>query len=214
MVRYSKLPFRLLCASYNTHLTYTPMILAKEFIRSPHARASDFTTCPLDRPLVVQFASKSPSDISRAAEMAKPYCDGVNLNCGCPQSWACQEGVGAALMKSPELVAEMVRAVKERCGEGFCVSVKIRVHNDVEETRRFVRIVEEAGVDYITVHGRTKNTRSSEPVDLEKIRAVKEVAAVPVLANGDVWSAEDVKRIVEFTGVDGKDSSGEAREMS
>ena len=108
------------------------------------------------------------------------------------------------MMKEPELVAEMVRKVKERCGKAFCVSVKIRVHKDVEETKRWVRLVEEAGVDYITVHGRMRSTRSSEPVDLEKIREVRMAARVPVLANGDVFSLEDVRRIVEFTGVDGE----------
>lgn len=92
----------------------------------------DFTTSDSDRPLVVQFAASTPVDFARAAEMVMPYSDGVNLNCGCPQSWAIQEGVGCAMMRKPDDVAAMVRAVKERCGAGFCVSVKIRVHKDIE----------------------------------------------------------------------------------
>jgi tRNA-dihydrouridine synthase 4 len=60
-----------------------------------------------------------------------PYCDGVNLNCGCPQSWAIQEGIGCKLIHEPELVRDMVLAVKERCGKDFCVSVKIRIHHDL-----------------------------------------------------------------------------------
>ena len=108
------------------------------------------------------------------------------------------------MMGKPEVVAEMVREAKRRCGEGFCVSVKIRVHRDVEETVRWVKIVEGSGVDYITCHGRMKSTRSSEPVDLLKIRRVKEAASVPVFANGDVYALADVKRIVDATGVDGK----------
>lgn len=64
--------------------------------------------------------------------MVQPYCDGVDLNCGCPQSWAIQEGIGCGLMRKPELVRDMVLAVKERCGKDFCVSVKIRIHNDLQ----------------------------------------------------------------------------------
>jgi tRNA-dihydrouridine synthase 4 len=84
------------------------------------------------------------------------------------------------------------------------VSVKIRVHGDIGMTLDFVRTVETSGVDYITVHGRTRATKSSEPVNLEAIKAVKMVATVPVVANGDVFSLEDAHRIAEFTGVDGR----------
>ncbi|KAL7275661.1 tRNA dihydrouridine synthase [Rhizina undulata] len=203
MVRYSKLPFRELVRDYGVDLCYTPMILAKEFVRNATARLTDFSTNSHDRPLVVQFGAHSALDFARASEMVQPYCDGVNLNCGCPQSWAIQEGVGCALMGNPELVRDMVKAVKERCGGGFSVSVKIRIHANLEETLRWVRIVETSGVDYITVHGRRRSQRSSEPVNLEAIRKVKDVAGVPVIANGDVFSLEDVERILAATGADG-----------
>jgi tRNA-dihydrouridine synthase 4 len=131
---------------YKVDLCYTPMILAKEFVRSNFARNSDFTTygtpststIPADTPLIVQFGASNALDFARAAEMVAPYCDGVNLNCGCPQSWAISEGVGCALMRKPELVAEMVREAKKRTGNGFCVSVKMRIHADLEETKRYV----------------------------------------------------------------------------
>jgi len=131
MVRYSKLPFRQLCRDYAVDLTYTPMMLAKEFIRHPHARYTDFSTNSLDRPVIAQFAAKDSVTLSRAAEMVFPYVDGVDLNCGCPQTWACQEGIGAGLMKDPEAVRDMVRGVKGRIGNALCVSTKIRIHTDL-----------------------------------------------------------------------------------
>ncbi|CZS91021.1 uncharacterized protein RCO7_01401 [Rhynchosporium graminicola] len=83
------------------------------------------------------------------------------------------------------------------------VSVKIRIHKDLRKTLDFVREVENAGVDFITVHGRMRSTRSSEPVNLDAIKLVKEHARVPIVANGDVFSRADVERIVSETGVDG-----------
>jgi len=136
--------------------------------------------------------------------LVKPYTDGVDLNCGCPQSWAIQEGIGCRLMQQPQLVKEMVRAAKDRCGEDFCVSIKIRVHHDLRETVDFVKMVESSGVDYITIHGRRRSQRSSEPVNSEAIALVKSVAGVPIVANGDVFSLGDAERIVGITGVDGK----------
>ena len=208
MVRYSKLPFRLLALSYCTDMAYTPMMLAKEFVRSERARQADFTTALSDAPTIVQFGAGNPTDFGRAAEMVSGNCDGVDLNCGCPQSWAVASGIGCALMGQPELVREMVLEAKRRCGKGFCVGVKMRVHGDLERTRRWVRVVQEgSGVDYITVHGRRRSTRSSVPVDLEAIRAVVQVADVPVFANGDVFTRSDAERIARFTGCDGELSS-------
>lgn len=97
-------------------------------------------------PTIVQFGANSPLELSRAATLAAPAVQGVDLNCGCPQSWACAETLGAALMNHRELVRDMVvdtRTLLERDGwdvgmekhvdspKGRSVSVKIRVHDDL-----------------------------------------------------------------------------------
>lgn len=203
MVRYSKLPFRALVRHFNVDIVYSPMILAREFVRNQVARDSDFTTNDQDTPLILQFGASNETDITRAAELAMPHCDGIGLNCGCPIRDQVREGIGAALMTKPELVASMVRAVKRGCGPEFCVEVKIRIHKDLEETVRFAKMVEEAGADYITVHGRLKTQRSSEPPNLDAIKLIKDSVACPVMANGDAFSMEAVDHIVQHTGVDG-----------
>lgn len=212
MVRYSKLPFRLLMRDYNVDVTYTPMMLASEFIRSQTARDSDFTTNSLElqptsdgrgHALIAQFASSSPEEFARAAHLISPWVDGVDLNCGCPQSWAIKEGIGCSLMEDPETVAAMVYAARAKLGSGKSVSVKIRIHKDLAQTLRWVAIVEAAGVHYITVHGRTRSQRSSTPPDLEAIGKVKAAANLPVFANGDVYGASDVDKIISSTRTDG-----------
>lgn len=204
MVRYSKLPFRQTVRDLSPHvIVYTPMILAREFVRAKVARDSDFTTNETDGPLIVQFGTNNELDLARAAVMIKPYCDGIGINCGCPIKEQNREGIGAALMSEPEKVANMVRAVKAACGPEFCVEVKIRIHTDLDETVRFAKMIQSAGVDYITVHGRRKCDRSSLPVNLEGIRRVKEAVSCPVVANGDCFKPSDVDRIVAATNVDG-----------
>ncbi|KAL2066961.1 hypothetical protein VTL71DRAFT_1385, partial [Oculimacula yallundae] len=210
MVRYSKLAFRQTVAQYGVDLTWTPMILAKEFNRSILARDSDFTTSTNPPPTIAQLGVNSSLEISRTATLLFPHVNGIDINCGCPQSWACADLLGAALMSHPTLVASMVSAAKSTLStfphslsKNKTVSVKIRIHKDLRQTLDFVREIEAAGVDFITVHGRMKSTRSSEPVNLEAIKLVKEHAKVPVVANGDVFALEDVSRIVGSTGVDG-----------
>ena len=212
MVRYSKLPFRLLARSYDTDITYTPMILAHEFIRSSIARDSDFTTCPLERQatpdgrqhaLIAQFASSEPEEFARAAQLIGPWVDGVDLNCGCPQSWAIKEGIGCSLMENPSLVASMIRAARARLGPEQSVSVKIRIHKDLAQTVRWVKEVEAAGVTFITVHGRTRSQRSSTAPDYEAIRQLRQHVSVPLVANGDAYVLSDVDKIATLTGADG-----------
>ncbi|KAK4620056.1 tRNA-dihydrouridine(20a/20b) synthase [NAD(P)+] [Fulvia fulva] len=212
MVRYSKLPFRLLARQYGTDVAYTPMMLAHEFNRSHIARASDFTTHPIEsqptsdgreHAVIAQFAASDPTEFARAAELISPWVDGVNLNCGCPQSWAIKEGIGCSLMENPEVVAEMVRMTKARLPSDKSVSVKIRLHKDLAQTTRWVEIVQEAGVDYITVHGRTRSQRSSTPPDYEAVRKLRPYINVPMFANGDAYTLCDVNKIAELTLADG-----------
>src|ERR1700709_588303 len=99
----------------------------------PAYSPSDFTTSPCAPPTIVQFGVNSPHELSRSTTFLAPYVSGVDINCGCPQSWACAETLGAALMNKRELVADMVKAAKESLKvlgyEGKkTVSVKIRIH--------------------------------------------------------------------------------------
>ncbi|KAH8592399.1 tRNA-dihydrouridine synthase-like protein 4-like protein [Bisporella sp. PMI_857] len=208
MVRYSKLAFRQTVAEFGVDLTWTPMILAKEFNRSGIARDSDFTissTAPLT---IAQLGVNSPIEISRATSLLAPYVNGIDINCGCPQSWACADSLGAALMHKPSLVASMVAAAKASLKdlgleEKKTVSVKIRVHKDLRKTIAFVKEVEASGADFITIHGRTRSTPSSAPVNLDAIKLVAEHTAVPTMMNGDVYTLSDAHDFAEKTGVQG-----------
>ncbi|KAG9235138.1 tRNA-dihydrouridine synthase-like protein 4-like protein [Amylocarpus encephaloides] len=208
MVRYSKLAFRQTVAEYGVDLTWTPMILAKEFNRSVFARDSDFTFAPQQPPTIVQFGVNSPTELLRATTLVAPYINGIDINCGCPQSWACAETLGAALMHKRELVAEMVREAKlalER--EGYknkkTVSVKMRVHKDLRQTKDFIRAVEDAGADFITIHPRLRSTPSSNPAFLADLEILSQFASVPTISNADIFSLSDAFRQYKSYGIDG-----------
>jgi tRNA-dihydrouridine synthase 4 len=110
-------------------------------------------------------------------------------------------------MHKRDLVASLVTSAKQALHSinhlNKTVSVKIRIHKDLRETVDFIRTVQEAGVDFITIHGRMRSTPSSRPVNLEAIKLVAEHCSVPTICNGDVFSLEDVERHVQATKVDG-----------
>ncbi|KAI0018427.1 dihydrouridine synthase 4-like protein [Xylariomycetidae sp. FL0641] len=213
MVRYSKLAFRQTVHQFGTDLCWTPMILAKEFNRSHLARNSDLTiaTTGPELPTIVQFGSNSPQELSRASSLAAPHVSGVDLNCGCPQSWACAETLGAALMEKRELVRDAVVATRKRLaddgwavgldhdmdhpqGKGRSVSVKIRVHKDLRKTMDFINTVlgdEHArNIDWLTIHPRTRSTPSSVPINLEALELLTDTFGdkLPILVSGDVFT--------------------------
>jgi tRNA-dihydrouridine synthase 4 len=110
------------------------MIMSNSFIRSSKARDIEFTTCPTDRPLIVQFAANNVDDFATAAEFVRHCSDGVELNCGCPQKWAIQEGIGAALIENNTLICEMIKEARRRSNYSneFTVAAKIRLHVDIK----------------------------------------------------------------------------------
>lgn len=206
MVRYSKLPFRQLCREYDVDIVYSPMILAREYVRNEHARISDFSTNSEDTPLIVQVGVNNVADLLKFVEMVAPYCDGVGINCGCPIKEQIREGIGCALIYNPGLLCDMVRAVKGKYGDKLRIETKIRIHEELNETVNLCRELCEAGVDWITIHGRTRRTRSSQPANLDAIKYIIENIRdknVPVIANGDCFKLSDLERITTYTGASG-----------
>lgn len=141
-------------------------------------------------------------DLALAAQLVQPYVDGIDVNCGCPQRWVMAEGYGSALLTKPELVREMVRLTASMAQ--VPVSVKVRIdERGVARTVDLCRQLEQAGVAWLTVHGRTPRTKSTQPADWDAIGAVRDALSCPVLANGDVLSLEHARALQRRTGVHG-----------
>lgn len=222
MVRFSRPPFRKLCRLWGTDISYTHMILAESCKSSASARHADFGVYKGEDKLVVQLAANCGPSAAQAARYLLPYCDAFDLNCGCPQRWAIKEGLGSALLEKPELVADMVKCIRNGV-EGFCFetsgatasaggttstvacAVKLRVHDDdVRRSVEFSRQLAAAGVAWVSVHGRTPTDTPSAPVRYEAIRLIKEELAkchVPVVANGAVVSPSTAVCTALATGV-------------
>ncbi|XP_049284445.1 tRNA-dihydrouridine(20a/20b) synthase [NAD(P)+]-like isoform X1 [Anopheles funestus] len=205
MVRYSKLEFRSLVRTYGTDLAFTSMIMADSFCKSEKARLNEFTTNEDDTPLIAQFAANNTIDFLSASEMVYPYVDGVDLNCGCPQRWAMAEGYGSALLKTPELIADMLGTVRRNMPSSFSVSVKVRLLSSTshKHTVDMCRQLESAGITFITVHGRTAAEMTKVPVHREALLEIKQSLAIPMVANGDIFTLDDAEQMYTQTNCDG-----------
>ncbi|OQV24582.1 tRNA-dihydrouridine(20a/20b) synthase [NAD(P)+]-like [Hypsibius exemplaris] len=201
--RKMELHFRHLVRKWGCDVAFTPMITADSFVKSEKAREADFSTDPDDRPLIVQFGSSSPSDIVDAAEYIARVSDGIDINCGCPQKWAIAEKIGGYLLTHPDIIQDMIVQLRNRIpDETFTKSIKIRIDPDIRKSVDLCQQLEAAGVSFITVHGRTLKQKN-EPADWDAIKVIKDSVRIPVFANGDIKTSEDIVKVVADTGVDG-----------
>ena len=156
-----------------------------------------------ERPCGIQIFGDDPECMAQAAEHAmKNSPDIIDINMGCPAPKISSNGSGSALMRNPKLCGEIVQAVVRI--SNVPVTVKIRKGWDDENANavEVAKICEQAGASAITVHGRTRMQYYKPPVDYDIIRQVKNSVSIPVIANGDIDSAEKAKQVMELTECD------------
>lgn len=158
-----------------------------------------------ERPIVQQIFGSDPLVMARAAaivmEHARP--EGIDINMGCPVYKITSNFNGCALMKEPERAAAIIKEMKQAIG-ATPLSVKIRLGwSDPDDFKRFIPIIEEAGADLITIHGRTKAQGYAGVSDWARIAEAKTIARVPLLANGDIHQPSQVADALRITGADG-----------
>ncbi|CAD6190979.1 unnamed protein product [Caenorhabditis auriculariae] len=200
MVDQSELAFRMFNRQHGTQLTYTPMIHAHLFVNDSTYRRNSLALCPTDRPLIVQFCANKVDTFLSACRLVEGFCDGVDLNLGCPQMVAKRGRYGSYLQDEVDLICKMVEAVRDYCS--IPVSCKIRIREDRQQTVNYARRLVEAGAAMLTVHGRTREMKGAETglADWTRIRDVVEAVDVPVIANGNIQFPGDVERCMRATG--------------
>ena len=196
--------FRQICAEMGAGLTCTELVSSKALCYHDKKTFSLLQQFPGEHPAAVQIFGNDPVCMAEAAQLAIEHtgADILDINMGCPMGKIVNNGDGAALMKDPEkagrIVEAVVKAVKVPVTAKFRRGWDMGSCNCVE----FAKTLEAAGVSAVAVHGRTRAQVYGGNADWNCIREVKEAVKVPVIANGDIWEAKDVLRILQHTKAD------------
>ena len=213
--------FRDVCRAAGAEYTVSEMVSAKALCYEQRTKkeSAPAKTAPLasvyesEMPMAIQLFGCEPDFMAEAArlieEMSYRGCTSdtppaaIDINMGCPVHKIVGNGEGSALMKNPELAADIVRAVRRAVS--LPVTVKIRAGWDADSINapEMAKRLEDAGAALIAVHGRTREQMYAPSADLGVIADVKKSVSVPVVGNGDILCAADAIRMYEHTGCDG-----------
>lgn len=196
--------FCLMAKRFGARIVFREMVSSEAVVRG-NEKTLDMTAFEEEeRPIIQQLFGADPDVMAEAARIIeeKYHPDGIDINMGCPVYKITSNFNGAALMKEPERAAEIVRKMKAAIT--VPLSVKIRLGwSDPTDCVEFAKVLEAAGADLLTVHGRTKAQGYSGVADWKMVGEVKKAVKIPVLVNGDVHAPEAAPEALRQSGADG-----------
>ncbi|NDO46469.1 tRNA dihydrouridine synthase DusB [Clostridium sp. MD294] len=203
MAGVTDLPFRILCKEMGCGLVYSEMVSAKGILYDNENTKKLLTVEQKERPAAVQLFGSQPEIMAAMAKKIEKYdIDIIDVNMGCPAPKIVKNGEGSALTKNPKLVGDIVKAMVT--AQKKPVTIKFRKGFDEEHINaiEIAKIAEQNGAAAVAVHGRTREQYYSGKADWDIIKAVKQSVSIPVIGNGDIFTPEDAKNMLEYTKCD------------
>ncbi len=201
---YTDLPFRSVVKKFGADLTISEMVSSNALTHNSEKSIKMLEKNSIEDPYSVQIAGGDVDVVRAAVEFINTQegIDAIDFNCGCPVPKVVGGGSGSSLLRDLDQMGRLIETIKKTSNKEF-TSVKIRLGFSENNHLEIAKVVEEAGADFIAVHGRTRAGRFKSEVDYDAIAEVKQALKIPVIANGDITSYEKAQWVLEHTKADG-----------
>ena len=201
---FTDLPFRSVVKKFGVDLTVSEMISSNALIHNSKKTYRMLERAPIENPYAIQIAGSDLDVIKRAVEIInkRDNVSGIDLNCGCPAPKVVNNLQGSSLLTDLPQMAKVIETIKKYSNKEY-TSVKFRLGFNEKNHVEIAKLCEEAGADYIAVHGRTRAGRYKAAVDYNALAEIKRNINIPMFANGDIDSPEKAKWVQEYTGAEG-----------
>ncbi|KAG7824693.1 hypothetical protein KL909_001915 [Ogataea angusta] len=207
MVDGSELAWRMISRKYGADLCYSPMLHSRLFATDEKYREKMFGPMDgseVDRPLIVQFCANDPDFLLQAAKHVEDRCDAVDLNLGCPQGIARKGHYGSFLMEDWDLISKLINTLHRNLK--VPVTAKIRVYDDWDKSLAYARMCLDAGAQFLTVHGRTREMKGQKTgfANWKLVKYIRDnlPPETVFLSNGNILYPEDIERCIKEVGCD------------
>ncbi|SFA95646.1 tRNA dihydrouridine synthase DusB [Selenomonas ruminantium] len=197
--------YRIIAHDMGCPLCYAEMVSSQGIHFRNERTLTMLESEPGERPLAMQIFANTPEMAAEAAKYVEDLgtADILDFNMGCPAPKIVKNGEGSALMRDPDKAYAILSAIRKAVKMPFTVKMRKGWDDDHVNVLEIAKIAEAAGVDAIAVHGRTREQFYSGKADWDIIAEVKRTVKVPVIANGDVRTCQDLQKILDVTGADG-----------
>ncbi len=202
MAGINNIAFRLLCKNYGCDILSTEMVSAHALARSNKATQRMISTIPKEKPISVQFFGLNTKYIIKAAQLVENNFQYIDFNIGCPAPKVFNQGMGAALLKRPAKIKEIISKLVDKCDKPITAKMRAGITKNKLVHIKIAKIIEKAGASAIAIHARTSKQGYAGKANWEYIKDVKDNVNIPVIGNGDIFSPNDAIRMLEQTGCD------------
>jgi len=201
---FTDLPFRSVVKKFGVDLTVSEMISSNALIHNSKKTYKMLERAPIENPYSIQIAGSDLSVIRKAVEIINERDDVtcIDLNCGCPAPKVVNNLQGSSLLTDLPQMAKVIETIKKYSNKEY-TSVKFRLGFNEKNHVEIAKLCEDAGADYIAVHGRTRAGRYKAAVDYDALAEIKQNVNIPMFANGDIITPEKAKWVREYTGAEG-----------
>ena len=198
--------FRIVCEKYGADKTFTEMASVNAMVYDNKQTDEILFISEKEEHANIQIFGSDPEKIERAIkEKINPLenITDLSFNMGCPAPKIFKNGEGSALMKNPDLVDKITKTLVKSTNKKVNVKFRLGVDDSSKNYIEIGKICEDNGIDYVILHGRTREQHYSGSANWDDIKILKEALSIPVIANGDVFTVDDFKNIVQRTNADG-----------
>ena len=203
MAGVTDLPYRVLCREFGADVTCTEMVSAKAMYYKNRTTEALLTRAPEEKTAAVQLFGSEPELMADMAQTLEDRFDIIDVNMGCPVAKVVGNREGSYLMTDLPLAERIISTMAKRLRVPLTVKFRKGFDEAHANAAEFARMAEASGAAAVAVHGRTREQFYSGKADWDCIAEVKKAVKIPVIGNGDIFSAEDALRMIDRTGADG-----------
>ena len=205
MAGYTSVGYRKYMKKFGIALSFTEMVSDMGLIYGNEETFSYLASDEHEGPLGLQLFGFDPDNLQKAARIAEENCkyfDFFDINIGCPVPKVTKTGAGSALMKTPEKIGDIIRAIKQVTNKPVSIKIRLGWDNNHINYLEVIKIAEEAGVDLVTIHaGTTKELYYGEP-HFDMLKNLREKMIVPLIISGNIFTLDDAINALEITKAD------------